>query len=83
MGWRSCFPELPRGRCWPRGPEPGYPGCFPGHESRPTWRGQAPSNNALQQAGAREARTRAAAAAVATDMEGMFLYVTRSPAAER
>jgi len=47
MVFRSCFPKLPGGGCWPRDAGARYRGCFPGHVLRPVQRGQAPSNNGL------------------------------------
>ena len=51
MAWRSCFPELPRGRCWPQDSGTGYRGCFPCHERRPAGQDRAPSNKRLHAAG--------------------------------
>ena len=48
MVWKSCFPELPSGGCWPQDPGTEYRGCFPGHQRRPVEQDRAPSNTRLQ-----------------------------------
>ncbi len=81
MVLRSCFPELPRGGCWPRDPGAEYRGCFPGHQLRPAWHSRAPSNNGLLPSGANvlkeTAVVRLAAHVLRTGVRGAGRWVAR------
>ncbi len=77
----SCFPELPRGGCWPRDPGAEYRGCFPDPTLRPVRQGRAPSNNGLLPSGANVLKetgvVRLAAHVLRTGVRGAGRWVAR------